>query len=88
MAYTTARACTTASTTDNTTANQIIPSPVTLAKHRPAGFAAGKNYFLFCKGQGQGKAQTSLQQVQFHVICGYSTFGQKTPSHGQSDLKI
>ena len=38
MAYTTAKANTTASTT----ANQIIP-PVTLVKHRPTGFAAGKN---------------------------------------------
>ena len=36
MAYTTAKANITA------TANQIIPN-VTLAKHRPAGFAAGKN---------------------------------------------
>ena len=42
MAYTTAKANTTASTT----ANQMIPpNNVTFVKHRPAGFAAGKNKY-------------------------------------------
>ena len=49
--------------------------------------------FLFCLGQGQVQAQAGFQaqpcfqQVQVHVIHGYSLFGLKTTTHGKSDIK-
>ena len=54
-----------------------------------------KKFQNFPLGQGQDQvqaqpgfqAQPCFQQVQIHVIHGYSLFGLKTTSHGKSDIK-